>query len=160
MSMQRLRWSQIFDLRPLMVHKIEFISEASERLGSDMEEHLKQVNDDVELFNKSVGSSIKRLKEASSSTNLQEFKRELQTENSSNEIELGKSTSENEFRDDEDTEKIIIQHLEAVVEKIRYTVVKVKRSLRDEYLLVCIDSLAREAPRTSEMTMAESFDQG
>ncbi|PON68615.1 fusaric acid resistance family protein [Parasponia andersonii] len=139
----------VVNLLHFVAYKIEFVSEASERLGGDLEELLKQVNNDLELFKKAVIYSMSRLEEASTTTILQESKKELQTENLSNDIEIGKSTSETEFRHlDEDTENML-QHLEEVVDKI-YSCEGTEKLKRQMCLCLtglgfCIHSLAREA---------------
>ncbi|XP_062094351.1 uncharacterized protein LOC133800410 [Humulus lupulus] len=150
-------FSTVVNLLQFITYKIEFISEVSQRLGGDLEEILKQVNNDLELFKNSVASSMRHLEETTSTITIthKELKKELQRrENLPHDTEIGRSKCEekefgNSVNDDEETEKILIQHLEEVVEKI-YGCEGTEKLKRQICLCLiglgfCIHSLAREA---------------
>ncbi|PON44526.1 P-hydroxybenzoic acid efflux pump subunit [Parasponia andersonii] len=143
-------FSTLVNLLHFVAYKIEFISEASQQLEDDLEEQLKQVNYDIELFRRRVGSSLRCLEEeASSATTLQvALKKDFQVENLSCNIE-------NAFwhlvGDDEDAEDILIRHLEEFIDKIYSRDCGVADNLKRQMalclggLVFCIHSFAREA---------------
>ncbi|PON84674.1 P-hydroxybenzoic acid efflux pump subunit [Trema orientale] len=143
-------FSTLVNLLHFVAYKIEFISEASQRLEGDLEEQLKQVSYDIELFSRRVGSSLRCLEEeASSATTLQvALKKDSQVENLSCNIE-------NAFMhlsgDDEDAEDILIRHLEEFIDKIYACDCRVTDKLKRQMalclggLVFCIHGFAREA---------------
>ena len=150
--------TKLVNLLHFVTYQIEFISEASKMHGGDLGELLKQVNDDLENFNKKVGSSqLRRLEDATSITAYQFFKKELKKRgNFSHDIELGNSTYENAFRtfgtDNKEVENILgsfLRHMEEVVDKVH--TLEVTEKLKRQVALsltafgFCIHSLAREA---------------
>lgn len=148
-------FSTLVHLLHFVAYEIEFISEASQKQGGGLDELLKQVNVDLEFFNKIIGSTLlRRLEEATSTTTLQV----LETEKSPvHDIELGRSAHENAFMDsgtyDDEVDNILscfLQHLQEVVEKAyacEDTDQKFKRQMALSLtgLGFCIHSLAREA---------------
>ncbi|XVE96855.1 hypothetical protein REPUB_Repub02eG0259300 [Reevesia pubescens] len=81
------------DLLSFMIHQIEFLSQASQRLGIAREEILEQINNDLDHLTNKTGSLLKCLDEMSLVKSLAELEKELQMKSVSHDIELGKSTN-------------------------------------------------------------------
>lgn len=116
---------KMVDLLLFASYTIEFLSQVSSSAGVALEELQEHISNDLELFKKEVGSTLKCLEEVTSIKSLAVLEKELQKKNTSHDIELGKSTNANESgvssADEEEVESIVssfLQHSRKLADKI------------------------------------------
>jgi hypothetical protein len=107
---------KMVDLLLFASHTTEFLSQVSSRAGIALEELQEHISNDLKLFKKEVGSTLKCLEEFTSIKSLAVLEKELQKKNTSHDIESG-----NSFRVEEEIENIVssfLQHSRKVADKI------------------------------------------
>ncbi|XP_017976000.1 PREDICTED: uncharacterized protein LOC18597785 [Theobroma cacao] len=157
--------SKMADLLPFAIHQIEFLSQASQRLGIHWEEIQEQINNDLEHLRDKIGSLVKCLDEVLLIKSLEELDNELQKENASHDLELGKSANGDfSIRLGHERNSIAeivwpsLQHMMEVANETEGNEVEAK--LKSQVLLClcslgfCINNMNREAIET-EGTIGE-----
>lgn len=147
--------SKMVDLLPFLTYQIEFLSQVTEISRIDIKLLQEHMNNDLELFKKKVGSSLKCLKKVTSIKTLVALEKELQKKIVSHNIELGKSPNANAFRllgtNEEEVETIVspfLRHLNEEADKIYAN--KGEDKLKSQIVLClsglgfCISYLIRE----------------
>lgn len=110
---------KMVDLLLFVSHTTEFLSQVSSRAGVALEELQEHISNDLELFKKKVGSTLKCLEVVTSIKSLAVLEKELQKKNTSYDIELGKSTNANlASANEEDIVSSFLQHSRKVADKI------------------------------------------
>ncbi|KAE8099424.1 hypothetical protein FH972_017408 [Carpinus fangiana] len=116
---------KMVDLLLFASYTIEFLSQVSSRAGVALEDLQEHISNDLELFKKEVGSTLKCLEQVTSIKSLAALEKKLQKKNTSQDIELGKSSNANAFRvssaDEEEVENIVssfLQHSSKVADKL------------------------------------------
>ncbi|KAG2685817.1 hypothetical protein I3843_10G136200 [Carya illinoinensis] len=147
--------SKMMDLLTIVAYQIEFLSQVRKIIGVDIKELWESIDDDLELFKKKVGSSLKCLKKLTSIKTLAALEKELQKKIVSHDAELGKSANANALRllctDEEEVDGILssfLQHLNEETNKIYAN--ECEKKLKSQMVLClgglgfCIGSLMRE----------------
>ncbi|XP_041026775.1 uncharacterized protein LOC121266968 [Juglans microcarpa x Juglans regia] len=145
--------SKMMDLLTIVAYQIEFLSQVPKIFGVDIKELWE--SDDLQLFKKKVGSSLKCLKKLTSIKSLAALEKELQKKIVSHDAELGKSANANALRllctDEQEVDSIlssILQHLNEETDKIYAN--ECEKQLKSQIVLClsglgfCIGSLMRE----------------
>ncbi|KAK6290442.1 hypothetical protein POUND7_001983 [Theobroma cacao] len=157
--------SKMADLLPFAIHQSEFLSQASQRLGIHWEEIQEQINNDLEHLRDKIGSLVKCLDEVLLIKSLAELENELQKENASHDLELGKSAN-GDFstrlgHERNSIAEIVWPSLQRMMEVANETEGnEVEEKLKSQVLLClcslgfCINNMKREAIET-EGTIGE-----
>ncbi|XP_035544987.1 uncharacterized protein LOC109006791 isoform X2 [Juglans regia] len=145
--------SKMTDLLTIVAYQIEFLSQVPKIFGVDIKELWESIDDDLQLFKKKVGSSLKCLKKLTSIPSLVALEKELQKKIVSHDAELGKSA--NALRllctDEEEVDGILssfLQHLNEETDKIYAN--ECEKKLKSQIVLClsglgfCIGNLMRE----------------
>ncbi|XP_022753597.1 uncharacterized protein LOC111301853 [Durio zibethinus] len=155
--------SKMVDLLLFGAHAIGFLEQESQKLQTSWKEAVNRLEGDLKLFNDSVGSLIKYLGKISLIKSLPILDKELEKNNISHDLEMGKSPCPNFFRvsgsDDEDDEmdKILnsfLQHSKEVVDIIHG--IEGEKEIKSQILLslsalgYCMKSLIRETRQIEE----------
>ncbi|XWS53151.1 hypothetical protein CRYUN_Cryun11dG0133100 [Craigia yunnanensis] len=154
--------SKMVDLLLFGVHAIGFLEQESQKLETSWKETVNKLDGDLKLFKESVGSLIKYLGKISLIKSLPILDKELEKNNISHDLEMGKSPCPNIFRvsssDDEDEmDKVLnsfLQHSKEIVDIIHG--IEDEKEIKSEMVLslsalgYCIKSLIRETRQIEE----------
>ncbi|KAH7514448.1 hypothetical protein FEM48_Zijuj11G0090700 [Ziziphus jujuba var. spinosa] len=144
--------SAMVNLLLFISYQIEFLTEASQNFEGPLRELLQHMNDDLERFTKKVGSSLKSLQEATSAS-FQVFEEASQRDNTSHDIELGKSSNRNAFKrlttENREVQNILSSFLQHLDEFDRICIEEGKEPKSQMVLCstglgFCIQNVARE----------------
>ncbi|XVF20087.1 hypothetical protein REPUB_Repub11eG0168200 [Reevesia pubescens] len=154
--------SKMVDLLLFGSHAIGFLEQESQKLETSWKETVNKLNGDLKLFKESVGSLIKYLEKISLIKSLPTLDNELEKNNISYDLEMGKSSSSNFFRvagsDDEDEmDKILssfLKHSKEVVDVIHG--IEGEKEIKSQLVLslsalgYCMKTLIRETRQIEE----------
>ncbi|XP_017982578.1 PREDICTED: uncharacterized protein LOC18590727 [Theobroma cacao] len=154
--------SKMVDLLLFGAHAIGFLEQESQKLETSWKETVNKLNGDLNLFKESVGSLVQYLAKISSIKSLTILDKELEKNNISYDIEMGKSPSPNFFRvsgsdEDDEMNKILssfLQHSQEVVDIIHG--IEGGKELKSQMVLslsalgYCMESLIRETRQIEE----------
>ncbi|XVE79612.1 hypothetical protein DITRI_Ditri14bG0072300 [Diplodiscus trichospermus] len=149
--------SKMVDLLLFGAHAIASLEQESTKLETSWKETVNNLDDDLKLFKEPIGSSIQYLGKISLIKSLPKLDKELEKNNISHDLEMGKSPCPNFFRasagseDEDEMDKVLnsfLQHSKELVDIIHgiegEKEIKSQMVLSLTALAYCIKSLIRE----------------
>ncbi|KAA8518886.1 hypothetical protein F0562_016340 [Nyssa sinensis] len=136
--------SMMVDLLHFMTYRMEFPLEASQRCQLAWRELQEHMSSDLDIFQKNVGYSLKRLEKITLIKSFAVFEEEMRKKKPCRDLELGKSSDANVCilsTFEEEIEKILssfLQHLEEVTNKIE---AKEGKDESKSQIVLCLSAL-------------------
>ncbi|KAL5750193.1 hypothetical protein ACOSP7_024796 [Xanthoceras sorbifolium] len=148
--------TKMVDLLLFSAQSVSLLEQESQKIEASSKEDVRKLDGDLELLKNMVGSSIKRCEDVTMVKSLAVLEKQLEKNNISYDIELGKSSNPN--LDEHAMEKIItcyLQHSKELVGKIQ-GVEDDQKELKSQLVLslsalgFCMQSLIRETKQIEE----------
>lgn len=151
--------TKMVDLLLFAAHSVGFLEQDSQRIATSWKNEVHELDSDLELLKEKVGSSIKCFEDVTTIKSLATLEKELEKNNISYDLELGKSKNPNGISDLDEAAmgKLIcsyLQHAKELVDKIKAT--EGEKELRSQVVLslsalgYCMQGLIRETKLIEE----------